>query len=126
MHALDADALARLQSLLDEFGIAPAEGFEIRKQVDVGDVGAAEFVQRAVHAQHFAADVGPGERFAVPLVHRVDVLVQRQRLANRLFNLGGVGAHDDGRLLGGSKRLHAIFHARDDGSGKPLGPVLRP
>ena len=81
--------------------------------------------QRRVLARHLAAHVRPGQRFAVVLVHRVDVLVRLPRQRDRLLDFGCVGAHDDGRFLVRAERPHAVLHPGNDRVGQPLGAEPR-
>ena len=129
MEAADADALEVEDSLTDEVGIAPAEGLEVGEEVDVDDGGVGsgdEFFEAIANG---AANVGPGEGFAIPLPHGVEVGVERFDGGHDVFDVGCVSADDDGRLGDGVADLlcefgKAVFHARDDGFGGPLWTVV--
>ena len=118
------DIVHGLDGLLHEVGRRPAEGLEVGQHVDVLDVGRTQGGEVLVNLRPRAAGLVGGQRLAIVLVHRVEVLIQGQGGIHDHLAVRVVGTDEDGRFVGAAERLQSVLHAGDDGLGEPFDVVL--
>ena len=65
-----------------------------------------------------------GQRLSIILMHRIEVLVERQRCLHHHLAVGIVGTEQDWRFVGSSQSLQSVLDTRDDGLGHPFHIIL--
>ena len=65
-----------------------------------------------------------GQRLSIILMHRIEVLVERQRCLHHHLAVGIVGTEQDWRFIGSSQSLQTVLDTRNDGLGHPFHIIL--
>ena len=90
----------------------------------VADMGRTQGCQIGMNLGPRTARLIGGQRLSIILMHRIEVLVERQRCLHHHLAVGIVGTEQDWRFIGSSQSLQAVLDTRNDGLGHPLHIIL--
>ena len=122
MQAAGAEAVAHGDDgFLDKIGGAVTKGFEVREDVDVGDVGGTNSAHRLVQLLANAAWLPSGKRLAVEFGLGVEVFISLERLGHHQGGVGGVGAEHHWWLFAQAGGFHPVFDTGKNHFSHPTG-----
>ena len=90
----------------------------------VADMGRTQGCQIGMNLGPRTARLIGGQRLSIILMHRIEVLVERERCLHHHLAVGIVGTEQDWRFIGSSQSLQAVLDTRNDGLGHPLHIIL--
>ena len=90
----------------------------------VADMGRTQGCQIGMNLGPRTARLIGGQRLTIILMHRIEVLVERQRCLHHHLAVGIVGTEQDWRFIGSSQSLQAVLDTRNDGLGHPFHIIL--